>query len=470
VPTYDDLLRLTVAQASMIDALKARVMELEDRLGGNSKNSSRPPSTDGPGRAKPSPKPLRKRSGRPPGGQQGHEGSTLSQVEDPDLVVEHRPGVCSGCGEPLAADAETMGWRARQVFELPPVRPVVTEHRAALVACRCGCSTWGAFPVEASAPACYGPRLRAVALYLYQGQFLARGRTAEAMGALFGAELSAGTVANFQAAAHRGLEGFAEAAGYVVAAASAAGFDETGIRVAGANWWLHVARTGRVTALRAHAKTGAEAMREIGILPRFRGVAVRDALASYDTFEDVGAHQLCGAHLLRDLAAVSEFLESRPEFAGASGWVWSDQVAWSLLQVKAACDRSGDGLCPPGLLERHRHLMFSAAQVAVSGGLSPPGAVGAKHRAVARRVVGRLDDYLRFAATSGVGFDNNGAERDFRMAKVRMKVSGGLRSQEGAARFARMRAYLSTCAKNGTGGMDALVRLFAGDPWLPATS
>ncbi|MDR1190003.1 MAG: IS66 family transposase [Bifidobacteriaceae bacterium] len=468
MPTYDDLLRLAAAQASMIDALRARVMELEDRLGGNSKNSSRPPSTAGPGRPKPSPKSLRKRSGRAPGGQRGHEGSTLSQVADPDVVVEHRPGVCDGCGEELPADAEGMGWRARQVFELPPVRPVVTEHRAVLVSCGCGHATWGGWPVEATAPACYGPRARAVALYLYQGQFLARGRTARAMGELFSAPMSAGTVANFQEAAHRELEGF-EAAADAVAVASAAGFDETGIRVGGENWWLHVARTGEATALAAHAKRGAEAMREIGILPRFRGVAVRDALASYDTFDGMG-HQLCGAHLLRDLVAVTEFLEAHVEYAGASGWVWSDQAAWSLLQVKAACDRSPDGLCPPGLLESHRHLMFSAAQVVLSGGLSPPGAVGAKHMAVARRIVGRLDDYLRFAATPGVGFDNNGAERDFRMAKVRMKVSGGLRSAAGAAQFARMRAYLSSCAKNRIGELDALVRAFTGDPWLPAAT
>jgi hypothetical protein len=181
------------------------------------------------------------------------------------------------------------------VFDLPPVRPVVTEHRAALVACPCGCSTWGAFPAEASAPACYGPRLRAAALYLYQGQFLARGRTADAMRELFGAAMSAGTVANFQEAAHRGLGGFEDAAESAVAAAPVAGFDETGIRVAGANWWPHVARTDEVTSLRAHAKRGAEAMREIGVLPRFRGVAVRDALASYDTFGEAD-HQLCGAH------------------------------------------------------------------------------------------------------------------------------------------------------------------------------
>jgi hypothetical protein len=404
MPTYDDLLRLAAAQASMIDALRVRVMELEDRLGGNSKNSSRPPSTDGPGRPRPSPKSLRKRSGRPPGGQHGHEGSTLSQVADPDLVVEHRPDVCDGCGEKLPADAEASGWRARQVFELPPVRPVVTEHRTTLVSCGCGHATWGGWPAEASAPACYGPRARAVVLYLYQGQFLARGRTARAMEDLFSAPMSAGTVANFQEAAHRGLEGFEAAAADAVAVASVAGFDETGWRVAGANWWLHVARTDGVTALRAHVKRGAEAMREMGILPRFRGVAVRDALASYDTFGDMG-HQLCGAHLLRDLAAVTEFLDARPEYAGTSGWVWSDQAAWSLLQVKAACDRSGDGLCPPGLLESHRHLMFSAAQVAAMWDRSPPGQVGAKHRAVARRVVRRLDDYLRFAVTPGVGFD-----------------------------------------------------------------
>jgi hypothetical protein len=452
------------AQERHIEALSARVLELEARLAGNSRNSSRPPSSDGPAKPKPAPRSLRKRSGKPPGGQHGHDGSTLGQVGCPDEVAWHYPAVCDGCGAELGG--EVAGTRRRQVFELPGIKALVTEHRSVRVVCGCGRANWGAWPAGVNAPAQYGPRLRAAVLYLYQGQFLSKDRTARACSELFGVPISAGSVSNFQDMAHRELAGFGEAVKQAARAAGVLGCDETGIRVAGSNHWLHVARTGGTTVFDADPKRGAEAMMRAGVLPGFTGVLVRDALASYDTFADVGAHQLCGVHLVRELRAVSEFLAAHPEHARPAGWDWAGQVADALWRIKASRDDAG-GVCPAAVLAEGRHLILSAALIASRGGCSPPGPLGAKHVALARRVANRVDDYLRFAADPDVPFDNNASERDIRMAKIRMKVSGGLRTAAGADQFARMRSYLSTTAKNSIDAMDALTRVFTHCAWLP---
>jgi hypothetical protein len=307
--------------------------------------------------------------------------------------------------------------------------------------------------------------------YLYQNQFLSRERTAQTAQDLLGLGVSTGSVVNFQARASDGLDGFIDQAVDLVGAAPVVGADETGIRVEGDNQWLHVARTDQVTVLSAHPKRGCQAMIEAGVLEDYEGVLVHDAFTSYDKITGGKAlHQLCGAHVLRELQAVSDFYRLHPELLGDSGWDWAQQASDALREILKATSQSVDGLCPAAVLARQRYLVNSAAVIAATSMRSPPGAVGAKHRALARRLHRRLDDYLRFATTPGVPFDNNGAERDFRMAKLRMKVSGGLRSGDGAEWFARLRSYLSTCAKNQINSFDALIRVYNGDPWLPQTA
>src|SRR5215213_3156723 len=150
------------SQQEMIVSLTARVKELEDRLAKNSRNSSKPPSGDP---AKPQPKSLRGRSGKKPGGQKGHPGTTLSLVENPDRIVLHRPQECEGCGRALPAEVEASGcYERRQVVEVPPLALEVIEHRAQRKRCSgCGQTTTAAFPPEASADGraavVYGPRI-----------------------------------------------------------------------------------------------------------------------------------------------------------------------------------------------------------------------------------------------------------------------------------------------------------------------
>ena len=260
---------LEQARAELAQA-RERIAELEARLRQNPRNSSTPPSSEGLAKPAPKPRSLRKRSGRRPGGQDGHKGTTLARVARPDREIRHEPDCCRRCGAGLAGRPVT-GVERRQVFDLQPVRAEVTEHQLIERECGCGQRTKGIAPPGAEAPVQYGPRTAAIIVYLYAGQFLSKERTALAPGELFGIPLSSGTVAALTARAARRLDGFAEHVRGQLAASEVAGFDETGFRVEGRLAWVHCARTGRYTLLMVHPRRGRQAMEAMGILPRFAG-------------------------------------------------------------------------------------------------------------------------------------------------------------------------------------------------------
>jgi transposase len=191
---------------------RERIAELEARLRQTPRNSSRPPSGEGPDKPPPRPRSLRKTSGRKPGGQDGHEGRTLAQVARPDRELRHEPGCCGRCGAGLGGRPVT-GVERRQVFDLPEVTVTVTEHQVIERECGCGHRTKGMAPEGAEAPVQYGPRIAAIIVYLYVGQFLSKERTAQALAEMFGIPLSSGTVAGITARAARRLSGFLEHAG-----------------------------------------------------------------------------------------------------------------------------------------------------------------------------------------------------------------------------------------------------------------
>ena len=290
--SYEELAALVAAQTERIAQLQAEVAELRRQLGQNSRDSSKPPSSDSPF-AKPAPKSLRGKSTRKPGGQKGHPGATLAQVAHPDETVRHEPGRCGGCGADLA-QAPEVGVERRQVFDLPPMRVRVTEHQLITRRCVCGATTCGAAPGAISSPVQYGPRITAVMLYLYVGQFLSKKRTAQALAELFGTPVGEGTVATMTTRAAGGLDEFLTVVGERIANAQVAGFDETGLRVAGRLHWVHCARTGKYTLITCHPQRGRAGIDAAGVLSRFRGIAVHDAWAPYDTYLDV-THQLCCA-------------------------------------------------------------------------------------------------------------------------------------------------------------------------------
>jgi transposase len=449
---------LTLALGELAEA-RERIAELEARLRQTPRNSSRPPS--GEGLAKPQPRSLRKKAGRRPGGQPGHEGGTLAQVARPDREVRHEPGCCVRCGAGLAGRPVTWVER-RQVFDLPPVKVKVTEHQLIERECGCGQRSRGTAPEGAQAPVQYGPRIAAIIVYLYVGQFLSKKRTAQALAELFGVPLSSGTVAALTARAAGKLGGFLERVRQDIAASPVAGFDETGFRVEGRLHWVHCARTGKYSLLTVHEKRGKRAMDAMGILPSFAGIAVHDAWGPYDTY--AAGHQLCCAHAQRELQAVTD---TAPE----GEWCWAAQAAGALASMQKlvtdAISQQRHAPDPAALAVQVRNYR-SAALIGVKQTATRSGKLMKKHNALARRLIDRQDDYLRFTTDFRIPPDNNGSERDIRMVKLGQKVSGCMRTLTGARQFCAIRSYLSTAAKHGLTFFDALVMLTKGQPWIPA--
>lgn len=443
------------------ERLRAENAELKRRLGLTSRTSNKPPSSDGP--VKPPPKSRRESSGRPPGKQPGDPGFTLRQVAEPDEVVVHRPGRCDGCGDGLES-APVTSVESRQVFDLEPVRMKVTEHRFEHRRCGCGAKTMAAVPVGVNAPAQYGPRARAIAAYLVGYQHLPYERAAETLADLLGVGMSVGTLVNITHVTAEGLAPFLEAVRQRLADAPVAHFDETGLRVAGAGAWVHSASTELLSLFTVAAARGHAAIKAAGVLPAFTGIAVHDGFTPYRRYG--AAHQLCNAHHLRELDGV---LESDP-----GTQAWAAQMIHLLCEIndlaRYARQKCADGIGSAQLesyRRRYDAILADAKQINPDPG-------GNKARSPAVNLIARLSgfaaDVLRFAHDLRVPFDNNLAERDIRMVKLRQKISGGLRTWQGAQTFCAIRSYLSTTRKHGINALDALTALHKGQCWLPETS
>jgi len=448
---------------ALIAALADRVAELEARLGKNSRNSSKPPSSDG--LAKPAPKSLRKPSGRKPGKQEGGQGFRLQPRDVPDEVRTHAPGDCLDCGADLA-DAPVVGVETRQVFDLPVIKLIAIEHRAQRRECSCGAVTRAAFPTEATAPTCYGPGIAALAVYLLGRQHLPVERAAECLEEAFGAAVSTGWLSSLLPNAAARLDGFLAIAREQLAAAQVAHFDETGGRVAGKLHWIHVACNDTWTLFHLNSKRGRIAMDAAGVLPTFRGIAIHDGLVVYRQYNQA-RHGLCNAHHLRELAGIAEL----------TGQAWPTMLAELLVELHVAVEiakASGKTKLPARQLasfgKRYDTLVIEGKKLN-----PPPPRTGKRGRpalgpagSLLARLATHRTDVLRFATNFAVPFDNNQAERDVRMVKLQQKISGGWRSNNGAESFLDVRSYLSTARKHGQSAMVVLRDLFTGQPWIPA--
>src|ERR1700689_4664965 len=449
---------------AQVAELQEQVADLAARVGQDSKNSSKPPSSDGLG--KPAPKSLRGKTGRRPGRPKGQPGVTMQLTDHPDRVVRHVPGCCGTCGGSLDGAEETRIER-RQVTETPPVRAEVTEHQIVELECGgCGARTRGRAPGGVTAPVQYGPRAAALGAYLWHGQFLSRDRACAAMAGMFGCAPSPGALA----AMTKKIAGLiAPALDAIVTAlivSEVAHFDETGFRVAGKLAWAHSASSGRYVLVTVHSKRGTQGMDAAGVLPSFAGIACHDAWKPYDSYDGVAAHALCNAHLLRELIAVTET-------GTADDVVWAQQAIDALLELKQAADTApagGHDTADPEVLEKHGRWFRDAAEAGIVLNAARRGKLQKKHHALATRMAARADDYLRFAHDLQIHFDNNEAERVIRMSKLRIKVSGCMRPMTGAETFCPIRSYLATATRHGIGWLDALTQAARGDPWIPDTT
>ena len=463
-----------VEQAATIARLQQRIVELEAevgdlkrRLAQNSRNSSRPPSSDGLSKP-PIKKSLRRPSGRKPGGQPGHEGGHLAAVADPDEILTHSSACCAGCGRGLAGMPVESSER-RQVFDLPEIRVRVVEHVLERRRCGCGQLTGGSFPAGVCAPTQYGPRVRALAMYLIARQHLPYERTAELFADWLGAPISTGTLAAYLARGAEDLQEFLDEVHRQLISAPVAFFDETGARVDGRLRWLHASSTDTLTLYALHDKRGQEGIDHAGVLPRFRGIAVHDGLKAYRRYTDA-AHALCNAHHLRELQAA---IEQDPD--GAQSWARQMDRLLRDLQ-RAVVTATDDGHDQLDILQLAGYRA-AYEQIIATGYRENPlntirtGKRGFIAQAPTRNLLCRLDehreDVLRFAHDFRVPFDNNLVERDIRMVKLQQKISGCWRTSTGADQFLALRAYLSTARKQGRHVLDALTRLADHDPWIP---
>lgn len=465
---------LVVEQAETIQRLEARIVELEGevvelkrRLAANSRNSSRPPSSDGLAKP-PVKKSLRRPSGRKPGGQPGHDGGHLAAVADPDESVTYSPGCCDGCGESLTG-ALVEGTERRQVFDLPEIALRVTEHVAERRRCGCGQLTTAAFPAGALAPTQYGPRVRALALYLIARQHLPYQRTAALFEDWLGTPVSTGTLASYVAQGAEDLEGFLDEVHRQILSAPVAHFDETGARVDGRLRWLFAASTERLTFYALHDKRGKDGIDHTGVLPAFTGIAVHDGFQPYRRYDNA-RHALCNAHHLRELQAV---IEQDPD--AKQTWARAmDRLLRDLPRaVATAQDHGHDDL---DILQLAMARLAYQQIIATGYQQNPLNTVRTGQRGFiaqtpTRNLLTRLDRYredvLRFAHDFQVPFDNNLVERDIRMIKIQQKISGSWRTSTGADHFLALRAYLSTAAKQGRHLLDALTALATHQPWIP---
>jgi transposase len=474
--SYEQLAVLVVEQAAVIEelraevaGLKAKVTDLERRLARNSRNSSRPPSSDGLAKP-PAPKSLRRSSGRKPGGQPGHEGRRLEQVERPDEVLRYVPSRCEGCGGDLS-DGALESEETRQVFDLPPVRLAVCEHRAQRRHCACGHVTSAGFPAGVSAPTQYGPRMRALGIYLIAAQHLPYKRAAGLLADWLGAPLSPGTLTAFVRDGADDLGAFLDRVHEQISGSPVVHFDETGVRADGKGRWLHSASTQTLTLYALHDRRGTKGIDHAGVLPHFGGIAVHDGWPQYRAYTNA-IHALCNAHHLRELLAI---IEQDPE-----GQSWAAKIDTLLRALHASIEEAkatGEQSLDPWTLAGYR---AAYEQIIVLGHQqNPPGTIPTGKRGVirqtpARNLLVRLDrdreGVLRFAHDFQVPFDNNLAERDLRMIKIQQKISGSWRTTTGADRFLALRAYISTSRKQGHDMIDALARLAKHQPWLPATT
>jgi transposase len=442
---------------ALVAALRAHIAELERRLGLNSSNSGKPPSSDGlkkPARVSS----LRERSGKRPGGQKGHKGETLRQTTDPNEVVNHYPPACSMCG--VGLDPETsVGHGARQVFDLPQPQPlVVTEHRAHDCQCpACGAKTRALFPDGVNAPVQYGARITAFVIYLLHYQLLPENRLAVLMVDLFGVKVAAATIARMSRTCAERLQGFVEAVRDLVAGAPVKHMDETGFRIGGKTQWLHVASTALLTFYRVCAKRGS-------LLANVVGIVVHDHWKPYYTIEGV-LHALCNAHHLRELKALVEI--EKEEWARKMQRLLrrachvtnrARERGVTLRPRLIECfERRYDAILAEGLAFHETQLPLVRAVIKAGGKRRGRTPRRTGHNLLLR-LAKRKDDTLRFLHDPTVPFTNNQAERDGRMMKLRQKISGGFRSLQGAMDFALIRSIVSTARKQGWNIIDVLSR------------
>jgi len=447
----------------IIGSMDARIKELESRLNLNSRNSGKPPSSDGYARKN------RQNSQdannlKKPGGQPGHKGKTLHQSPNPDHIQPHKPEFCHFCRKSLE-NANTIKIEKRQVFDLPPPPHIeITEHQAHTIRCNhCGKKSSGKFPQDVTKPVQYGSRIRAYVSYLTHYQLIPYERTAELCSDLFGFSISPGTIVNLTHNLSENLHHFEENVLNSLKCEPVIHNDETGLRVEGKLHWLHVTCTKLLTHYSLQSKRGTDGINAIGVLTNFNGVSVHDFWGSYLAYPC--KHSFCCAHIIRELIRAEE----------ESSQNWPSKLIDLLLEAKTLKEAHHyNGLViPQNLVDNVKKRYGELIQTGLNE--NPPPIIrsakrGRIKKTFTRNLLERLETWkcevLRFIDDPLVPFDNNLAERDIRMVKVKMKISGGFRDYFTAEAVALIRSYISTVRKNDVNVIEAIIGAFEKNPWI----
>ncbi len=446
--------------------LQATIKEQNRQLNLNSSNSSKPPSSDINKTAKSQKNNSRKKTRKKSGGQKGHKGTTLQAVKHPDKTIPHTPSHCQ-CGYNFNPGDIIIKQETRQVIDIPKPEIKTTSHVVTVLECPCcGTETKGEFPENVNAPVQYGIGLKARVVYLMVYQLIPYKRTADLLETMHRLAISEGTLKNI-------LEDFAgrieipvEFIKQQIIDSEVAHFDESGLYTEGRRDWLHVAATDLYTFYFHHELRGFEATEAMGILENFQGTAVHDFWKTYYKYEHI-LHSLCNSHHMRDLQGLFD----------------NDNLPWSLdmKSFLSAAKKIVDLAKEAGQTELDKELiteMENEYQQIIDEGykLIPPppprkkGQRGPIKKGRARRLLERLDEkrgeIIDFIYDFSKPFDNNQAERDIRMIKVKQKISGTFRSSAMAKFFCKIRSYISTAIKHGENVYDAIAGVFNDDIFL----
>ncbi|WP_431027099.1 IS66 family transposase [Lysinibacillus sp. LZ02] len=450
-----ELIDIIQRQAALIDQLTARVAELEKQLAKNSHNSHKPPSSDGLKKQRRT-KSERQASGKSPGGQPGHKGHHLALSPTPNEVVRHTVTDCANCGYDLS-ETPIHHVQRRQVWEVPPLALTITEHQAEHKKCPCcRMRNKALFPTHVAHTVQYGSRVQALLVYLHHGQLLPYQRTMDVMRDVFGHTISQGTLANIIQRTMDSIAPFVNEIKAQLLQSPVVHMDETGIDVLPKRQWVHVYSTAEETFYALHPKRGKEAIDAIGFVPTYTGIAVHDAWQSYFTYTNC-QHALCNAHILRELTYLQE----------QENQVWAGVFHQLLIQMKKEVDVYAQARIP--LSEAYKEqwaaaydLLLKEASDSLQDNYTehPQKQRKSMRRSPARNLLDRLvmhrEKILFFLHDPRVPFDNNQAERDLRMIRVKEKISGLFRSDEGAQAFFTIRSFLSTAHKRGQRLLEAL--------------
>lgn len=464
VALFDELTAQIEELAVQLEKQAGVLKDLQARLSKNSRNSGKPPSSDGyskPNRTNS----LRKPGRKPNGGQPGHKGHTLERSENPDHTETHKADECENCRMSLD-NVAAVGEEERQVYDIPAIRIEVTSHRAEIKICPgCGTENRGEFPESVGRGVGYGTGVKTWAAYFVNQHHIPLERTAQVIGDLTGHPVSEASLLKASEELSECIRPSVDATEELLMNAEVLNADESGVRVQGKLHWLHVASTDGLTHYPVHEKRGKEATDAAGILGEFRGTAVHDHRKPYFRYENC-VHALCNAHHLREL----NFIEKQ------YGQAWADDMAELLLETKAEAEKlkpDRDGFRSEEIENFERRYDEIIRRGFADNPFTPPKEKkrGKVKKTPPLNLLTRLRDYktetLAFMYDFRVPFDNNAAERDVRMMKVKQKVSGCFRTVEGAERFACIRGYISTARKNSRNIFEAIRDAFNGDPFIP---